>query len=498
MPDLTALRSAPAEAPAGEPFSAVHETHTGVVVLCGARAYKAKKPVVTDFLDFGTAERRRAACLRELELNRRLAPDVYLGTATLTDPDGGPDETLVVMRRMPERLRLSAVLDDPARPPSPLPALAGMLARFHATARRRAEIDRAGTPERLRARWRALLDPLAARSDAVLDPAAVARLDAAAMRFLDGRAPLFTERIAAGRVVDGHGDLLAQDIFVLPDGIRILDCLDFDDRLRFVDALDDVAFLAMDLEFRGHPGLAAAFLDDYAHAAGDPAPPSLRHHYIAYRATVRAKTDLIRHDQGDDTAAARARRHLGLALDHLDRATVRLILVGGLPGTGKSTLAASLARETGAAVFSSDHTRARLRAAGAITGAAGSYGAGAYSPAAKEAVYTALLAAARERLERGEPVILDAAWTDRNQRERAAALAAATHSDLVTLRCTCPRELADQRIRARTGGFSEATPAIAAALAADETPWPDAVPVDTAGPIQASLTLARRAFAGAP
>jgi len=477
-----------------EPYVQVRETHTGVVMMCGDRAYKAKKPIVTDFLDFGTPAARERACARELELNQRLAPDVYLGLAHVTDPMGGPPEPLLVMRRMSGATRLSAVLADPSRQPSPLPDLAATVARFHATARRAPEIDAAARPERLRQRWRTLLDPLAERPCPGTDPAVLARIDALAMRYIDGRPPLFDERIAAGRIVDGHGDMLAEDIFVLPDGFRILDCLDFDDQLRYVDALDDAAFLAMDLEFLGHPGHARSFLDDYAHAADDPAPDSLRHHYIAYRATVRAKTDRVRHDQNDPAAADNARHHLDLALRHLEQGAVRLVLVGGLPGTGKSTIATQLAAGTDAVVLSSDELRDRMRAAGALSGDAGTFGAGAYTPAAKGAVYTALLDLARERLERGVSVIVDASWTDAGERDRAASLAAETCSELVSLHCTCPADLAHRRIETRTRGYSEATPAIADALAATAAPWPEATRIDTAQPLDDSLALARRSW----
>ncbi|MEV6325312.1 AAA family ATPase [Nocardia sp. NPDC051787] len=310
------------------------------------------------------------------------------------------------------------------------------------------------------------------------------------MRYIDGRAPLLTERIADGRIVDGHGDLLAEDIFVLPDGFRILDCLDFDDELRYVDGLDDAAFLAMDLEFLGHPQQSGAFLDHYLRAAGDAPPESLRHHYIAYRAMVRAKTDSVRAGQGDAEAAGRAGRHIELAIRHLERGAVRLVLVGGLPGTGKSTVAARLATATGAEVISSDSVRTTLRATGAITGAAGRFGAGAYEPAAKALVYSYLLDRARERLEHGVSVILDASWTDADERALATAVADRTCSDLVPLRCACPRPFAAERIGTRPHGDSEATPAIADALAATAAPWPEATVIDTAGPIDDSVAAA--------
>ncbi|MEC3957913.1 AAA family ATPase [Nocardia sp. CDC153] len=386
----------------------VHETHSGVVVLYGDRAYKTKKPIVTDFLDFSTADRRERACRRELELNRRLAPDVYVGIAHLSDPAGRPSEPILVMRRMPEDRRLSAMLDAGTLTDVELRTLARTLADFHRTALRGDAIDQQGTAAAVRRRWRVLLHSLAEQPPGAIDPDRLLRADRLAMRFLDGRDRLFTARIHAGRIVDGHGDLLAEDIFALPDGLRILDCLDFDDTLRSVDVLDDAAFLAMDLEFLGRADLAAGFLDAYLEVARDEPPDSLRHHYIAYRSLVRAKTDRIRAAQGDPDAAEHARRHLDLTVAHLERGAVRLALVGGLPGTGKSTVATRLAAATGARVISSDTVRAELRAAGTITGQGGHYGTGAYRPAARALVYDQLLERARTELELGRSVILDA------------------------------------------------------------------------------------------
>lgn len=480
---------------AGYPAPAeLRETHTGLVVLCGDRAYKIKKSIRTDFLDFSTPQRREHACARELTLNRRLAPDIYLGVAHLSDPGGGPDEPVLVMRRLPESSRLSHLLDDPARGGAGLSALARRLADFHDTARRGADIDAEGTRTALRARWRVLLHSLAAAPAALADPATVNRIDRLAMRYLDGRAPLLDRRIAEGRIVDGHGDLQAEDIFELADGFRVLDCLDFDDRLRFVDRLDDVAFLAMDLEFRGHRELADRFLADYQRITTDSAPGSLRDHYIAYRAMVRAKVDSIRFGQGDSAARERTRRHLELAHQHLIQGTVRLALVGGLPGTGKSTVARELSTTTGATVLAADHIRTTLRANGIITGASGTFDAGAYSASARARVYTELLDMAAAALRNGESVILDASWIDPAQRRRAADLATATCAELIALHCRCPSALAQRRIRERTGSESEATPQIAAAMSAIAADWPGAAPVDTGRPITESTATALRVW----
>jgi hypothetical protein len=129
-----------------------------------------------------------------------------------------------------------------------------------------------------------------------------------ARRFIAGRGALFEERIGGGYIVDGHGDLPADDIFWLDDGVRILDCLEFDDRLRWVDALDDAAFLAMDLERIGSPRLAEKFTRWYGEYSADPAPAALSHHYLAYRALVRAKVALLRAAQGDPLGRAEARQ----------------------------------------------------------------------------------------------------------------------------------------------------------------------------------------------
>ncbi|WP_328401635.1 bifunctional aminoglycoside phosphotransferase/ATP-binding protein [Nocardia sp. NBC_00403] len=472
----------------------LRETHTGIVVLCGERAYKLKKPIATDFLDFSTPERRERACAREFELNRRLAPDVYLGIAHLTDPEGGPDEPVVVMRRMPEERRLSNILADPAVRRSELSALVQVLTHFHHTARRGPDIDRAGTPDELRSRWRILLHSLGEQQADLVDPAQLARIAELSMRYVDGRKPLLATRVAEGRIVDGHGDLLAEDIFDLADGFRVLDCLDFDDRLRYVDCLDDIAFLAMDLEFMGHRELGDRLLDDYLHAAADPAPTSLRDHYVAYRALVRAKVDTIRFGQGEAAARDCAHRHLEIAARHLERGAVRLVLVGGLPGTGKSTVAETLAATTGAVVISSDRVRRELRAGHEITGAIGTFGVGAYAPADKALVYTQILARARTLLESGVSVILDASWIDAAQRRRATALADETAAELVALRCECSRALANHRIRQRAACESDATPHIADAMAVTASSWPEAVVLDTALPLDQTVAAAVRAW----
>ncbi|WP_127784147.1 AAA family ATPase [Rhodococcus sp. X156] len=477
------------------PFAEVRETHSGVVVLVGERAYKAKKPVTTGFLDFSTPQLREEACAREVQLNQRLAPDVYLGVAHLSDPAGGPAEPMVVMRRMPEDRRLSTLVTAGHDVRDQLAELAQLLADFHRKGRRGPQVDAEGTAEALQQRWLANLRETQPWAEELLPPGSLETVGLLATGYLDGRQRLLERRIGEACMVDGHGDLITDDVFCMEDGPRVLDCLDFDERLRFVDVLDDVAFLAMDLEFLGRPDLAGLFLQRCTSAAAAPPPPtSLYHHYLAYRAFVRTKVDCIQHSQGRAGAAADARRHTELALAHLRRGTIRLGVVGGLPGTGKSTVATALAAQVGAVVISSDAVRAELTERGQLSGEAGTFGAGRYRPEATALVYDTMLRRAEACLELGESVVLDASWTDDKHRQAATALASTTTSVLVQLRCVAPPELAAERIRTRRPGFSEATPQTATAMAAVADPWPWAVELDTSADLARTTDAAVAAW----
>jgi aminoglycoside phosphotransferase family enzyme/predicted kinase len=467
----------------------VHETHTGVVVLIGDKAYKAKKPIVTDFLDFSTEDRRERACDHEVTLNRRLAPDSYLGVAHFTDAASGAVEPVIVMRRYPDATRLSSMVKggEPVR--QHLCAIAELLAHFHADAKRSHVIDTHASVGAVAARWQENLKELA-RYRNVVGRESVREVARLVSQFGRGRDALFARRIADRRIVDGHGDLLTDDIFCVPQGPALLDCLEFDDHLRYVDGIDDAAFLAMDLEFLGRKELADHFLGEYCRRAGDTAPQALKDFYIAYRAVVRAKVDCIRVTQGHEDAAADARRHIDIALEHLRAGTVQLVVVGGGPGSGKSTLARALAQRLGAQVISTDDVRKELQQAGVLTGEAGELNTGLYTPENISTVYDEVLRRAEVMLRDGSSVILDGTWRDSHQRKRARLLADQTASPLVEFTCSVSIEDASARIRGRGASTSDATPEIAAALA--DTASFDGHHIDTGQPLTASVDEAAR------
>jgi aminoglycoside phosphotransferase family enzyme/predicted kinase len=474
----------------------VAETHISVLFFVGDRAYKLKKPVDLGFLDFSTRELRLAACRREVELNRRLAPDVYLGVADVTDEHGELADHLVVMRRMPAERRLATLVagsGSEGEPAACVDAVAELVGRFHATAATGGPVDAAGSPEAVRAHWEDSFAALVPFVGTVLDGDVVARVEARVRSFLAGRNPLFARRVAEGHVVDGHGDLQAADVFCLDDGPRVLDCIEFDDALRHGDVLADAGFLAMDLERLGAPGLARRFLERWAVAAGPHGTPEARHapllhHYVAYRAHVRCKVTCLRLAQEEpgstraEASAAEARTFLDLCDRHLDAARVRLVLVGGAPGTGKSTVARGLGEARGWPVLRSDLVRKELAGLAPTdrSGAAG-VGGGIYGPDRTDATYDELLERAAAHLEGGTTVVLDASWTDAEHRDRARRLAGRHHAEVVELRCEVRAEVAAARIRRRAelgADPSDADPTVAEALAARADPWPEAAPVD--------------------
>ncbi|WP_273733653.1 AAA family ATPase [Mycolicibacterium septicum] len=470
----------------------IHETHTGIVALIGDRAYKVKKPVVTDFLDFSSVERREQVCAREVQLNRRLAADSYLGVAHLSDPQGGPPEPVIVMRRYPDARRLTSIVLRGEPVVEHLSAIAEALARFHANAERSADIDAAAEVPAIAGRWHDNIAELHRRAGTVVPAESVAEVGRLADQFMNGRAALFADRIANRRIVDGHGDLLTGDIFCMADGPVILDCLEFDDSLRHVDCADDAAFLAMDLEFLGRKDLADYFIAEYQRLSGDAAPTSLVDFLIAYRAGVRAKTDCIRVEQGIETAGADARRHLDIALDHLRRGTVRLILIGGGPGTGKTTLAHALAEQISAQVISTDDVRRQLQEQGLVAGDVGILNEGLYSSDNVAAVYDAVLQKADGALAGGRSVILDGTWRDPELRRRARDIASERGCPTTELACAAPIDEAKKRIAQRQTTTSDATPQIAEGLAAGGAEWSDAHLINTRRPLADSVAEAQR------
>ena len=375
--------------------------------------------------------------------------------------------------------------------------VAKRVAAIHAAAPRTAVAAEAASPAAVAGNWadnEAAMRPFAGP---ILDGAVLDEVGVRFRRYLAGRARLLERRIAEGFAVDGHGDLLAEDIFCLDDGPRILDCLAFDDRLRSGDVLADVAFLAMDVERLAGAVLAGHFLRSYEEFSAEHHPVSLAGHYVAYRAQVRAKVACLRAEQGDRTAGGAAAALLGMCRDHLERSRVRMVLVGGTPGTGKSTLAGRLGARAGWTVLRSDEIRKELTGLPVDADATAPPAEGIYRAEVTESTYAELLRRAVVVAENGGSVVLDASWVESRHRVAAREVAARVMTDVVELHVDAPLDVVRARIAARRaagGDPSDATEDVAVHLRGRLDPWPEAVRIDTTQPLEACVGQAEAAL----
>ena len=352
----------------------VCETHISWVFLAGDRAYKLKKPVVLPFVDYGSPERRRELCREEVRLNRRLASDIYLGVRAVVATTGGfelaPEDDprgldyLVEMRRYDEGLTLAERLGCGELRSEDVQAVGRLLAGFHGQARQVAPV---GMPalsvqRRVVKNLHELLELVEQRAEIER----VLALERFVHAFVVVHEQMLNERARRGLVREVHGDLRAEHV-LLEDPPQIVDCVEFEPRLRQLDVADDLAFLVMDLTARGGERFARTLLDSYREHGGDPGEERLVAFYAVHRALVRAKVELVRASQAPDESAAhghhsaQARDLLGLAERFAWRARLPLVIViCGAPASGKSELARALAAVSELAHLSSDVARKRL------------------------------------------------------------------------------------------------------------------------------------------
>lgn len=478
------------------------QTHISHVFLTAQRVYKLRKSVRFEFVDFGTRAARDADCLAEVELNRRLAPDVYLGVAPLfcrgervelgpvSDAlASGAREHCVVMRRLPEGCDALSLLERGELRAEQLAVLAERIALFHRAHPLARSFSLPEWRERVAGPVRESLGVFADTPLAARDRAHLERASARCAEFLAEHWERFAARLAQGRAVHGHGDLHLQHVwYESPDAAPlVVDCVEFRREFREIDAASEVAFLAMDLTHRGRRDLAEHFLRSYAARSDDFDLYSVVDYFIAYRAAVRAKVgELARRDPEvapaqRERAERSAREHLALAAAALEeRPSAALVLVCGTIGSGKSSAAARLAERMNGVVIASDRVRKHLAGLDPLSRSGASATASIYSAASTEATYQGMRERAVPALRSGRPVILDATHSTRAGRERTRAWAAALGLDPWLLEVTCPDALARERLaarRARDDDPSDAGPELQAASASAHEPpreWPPA------------------------
>jgi len=508
------------------------DTHISHVFLTATHAYKIRRAVTLAFLDFSDPRERLDDCVREVALNRRLAADVYLGISPVLVEAGrahiGPVgetpssdaravEHCVVMRRLPAGRDLLSMLGRGLVTTAQIDRIAERLADFHSkhSLGRPAPFASDAWLSRTTAPARANFEALAGAPAELAPPREVEDVRGLAAAFVETRRADFDARREAGRVVDGHGDLHCEHVWFERDDSEplMIDCLEFRDDFRRIDAASDAAFLAMDLAYRRRNDLAARFLRRYARASGDYHLFSVVDYFLAYRALVRAKvaslvaTDASMSPARRSAASESVRRHLDLAFAFLDkRQPGTLVVTCGTIGTGKTTVAEAMADATGGVVISSDRLR-RESSSGAAPAAQAPYGRSRYTDAARAAVYEHVFAEAGHVLRSGRVAILDATFSRRAWRGLAAECARRHGSEAALLEVVAPRERVIERLAARAAAAndaSEAGPGLYDAMRAEfEDPgeWPAQrkVRIDTsAADWREQVAEAARGFGLAP
>lgn len=447
------------------------QTHGSFVVAFDELVYKLKRPVQTPFMDYGSPERRKQMCLREVELNRRLAPDIYLsvkgvragssggfGLCDLDEPDAV--EHLVVMRRIERDAILKHRVDQHTVQHQQLRPVGRRLAAFHARA---APVAGAGTAEQVQS-WGARLEE-AVRTDPrrLLKPAL---LDAAfdfLNRWFSVNHRLLDQRAADGHVRDGHGDLRLEHV-VMTNPVQAIDCLEFDDRLRANDVLADLSFLVMEMQLEGREDLSRVLTDSWAEGGG-PVHRRLLWAYAVSRALVRVHVGLRRLGQLEDgftrkpvEEQTQALLHLAIRLSWRARQP-RAILFAGLSGSGKSTISSAIADRWGLERLASDDVRKRMVGIGHDEHAPPI----AYEQRVSRDVYERLGRDAGLEVAADRSVVIDATFRrplDAQAFVRAFRSAGAL-TDPVTLACVAEPDLLRERIRDRAiRQGSDARPAV--------------------------------------
>ena len=442
----------------------VIETHISFILLTGHYAYKFKKPVDLGFVDFSTPALRRFDCEEELRLNRELAPELYLGLVKVTGKIDHPElngsgpalEYAVMMRQFPAEMRLDHVADRGGLQPGHIDALADQLASFHIHSPSAPQDSNYGEPAEVR---RPVLENFSQISPLLADVEQRKMLDAVrrwteqSLLMLQGD---FQQRRHDGWIRECHGDLHLGNIALFNDEITLFDRLEFSPALRWIDVMSDIAFLIMDLRQRGHHRLAMRFLNRYLEQTGDYLGLGVLRFYLVYRAMVRAKVAIIQarqHAEQHQDHAEQDREfdhYLRTALDYTRPVTSSpLIITHGLSGSGKSWLSSQLAESLGALRLRSDVERKRMFGLQPGDKVPCAVGHGIYQPDISRETYRRLQAAAYMVLDAGCPVLLDATFLDREQRELMHRLAQSSGAPFAILDIHAPENLLRQRILAR-------------------------------------------------
>ncbi|ADC71806.1 conserved hypothetical protein [Thioalkalivibrio sp. K90mix] len=442
------------------------ETHISTVILAGDYAYKFKKPLALGFLDFSTLEARQHFCETELEVNRRLAPQIYLDVVTLNGDATAPHingegpilDYAVCMRRFDRRKQLDNLLEQGRLPTEAMEALGHYIAAFHEYTERAGADSPHGTPE---AATQPMLDNFPALGEAIHGEADRARLTALerwTRNEIERLGPLLELRHREGFIRHGHGDLHLGNIVYVDDPengetLAAFDAIEFDPELRWIDVISEIAFTTMDLLSRKARAHAWRLLNAYLDGRDDIAGLRLLPLYQVYRALIRAKVQGIHaqesHLPSDEQAAHRAEmgRYLALAERLTEPSAPRLVLMHGVSGSGKTVISTQIVEALGALRLRSDIERKRMG------------DAVSYSEESRGQIYDHLRTRADTLLALGHTVIVDATFLTRAQRAPFQKLATRHQAGFAVVACHASDQVLQERLEQRSAAGNDASDA---------------------------------------
>ena len=476
------------------------ETHISWVFVASPFVFKVKKPINLGFADFTTLGKRHYFCQRELELNRRLCPDVYLDVVPIYriadtfsfTGEGEIAEYALKMRELPNGWFLNELLAQGAVGEIEIERIASRLHEFYRGEKPGPEIEQWGHPEKLKISTDENFEQVKQFAGKTISAVALETIRHFTNRFYVANEMLFRQRIEQRRILDCHGDLRLDHVHLTPETVTVFDCIEFNDRFRFIDIANDVAFLAMDFDFERRADLAKLFLQDAARLFDDPGILDLANFYKCYRAMVRGKVESIqaigRHAADPEQQGSRAARYFRLALRYATGGSDPLLLVVmGPVGTGKSTVARQLARELDWPVFSSDALRKNLAGLPLAQRTPAELRTRIYSDEMTTRTYDTLINVALLAAQQDGGAVVDATFSRRTRREAVRCECAKAGVRYRMIELNAPDEQVIARLRQRETSGDEISDARLEDMAALNAAYEPAV--DVGDVIRISATL---------
>jgi aminoglycoside phosphotransferase family enzyme/predicted kinase len=442
------------------------ETHISWVFIVSPFVFKMKKPLNLGFLDFRTLKKRHHFCQRELTLNRRLAPQVYLEVLPIYkteegfsfQPGGKIVEYALKMKELSHGWFLRALLRRGVVGETEIDRIISRLKSFYDSETPTAEIDKWGRVERIKISTDENFEQVQPFIGRTITPVAFEAIRGFTDEFYARRKQLFQERIAQHRILDCHGDLHLDHIHITPDAVTIFDCIEFNDRFRFIDIANDLAFLAMDFDFERQHKLGSLFLGCAAETLRDPGIAKMADFYKCYRALVRGKVDSLQ--MKSEEHGQRARRYFQLAVRYATIGSGPVVLaVMGRIATGKSTVAKQLASELDWPVFSSDKIRKSLAELPLHVRTPPKARAKVYSEQMTKQTYEVLMKKGLAAVQGGGGVVLDATFSDPSTRAALVRECTQAGARLQLIELESDRETIQKRLKARDDTTAETSDA---------------------------------------